>query len=59
MKLITSCATYLFFLMKEENFEIELSEDDSVLFKLVTISIITERVDSDYEEWKKKNDKNN
>ena len=40
--------------MKEENFEIELSEDDSVLFKLVTISIITERVDSDYEEWKKK-----
>ena len=39
--------------MKEENFEIELSEDDSVLFKLVTISIITERVDSDYEEWKK------
>ena len=50
MKLITSCATYLFFLMKEENFEIELSEDDSVLFKLVTISIITERVDSDYEE---------
>ena len=50
MKLITSCATYLFLLMTEGSFENELSEDDLVLFKLVTISIITERVDSDYEE---------
>ena len=39
--------------MTEGSFENELSEDDLVLFKLVTISIITERVDSDYEEWKK------
>ena len=39
--------------MIEGSFENELSEDDLVLFKLVTISIITERVDSDYEEWKK------
>ena len=39
--------------MIEGSFENELSEDDLVLFKLVTISIITERVESDYEEWKK------
>ena len=39
--------------MTEGSFENELSEDDLVLFKLVTISIITERVESDYEEWKK------
>ena len=56
MKLITSCATYLyfFFLMTEGSFKNELSKDDLILFKSVTTAIIIEMLFAVYEEWKKK-----
>ena len=56
MKLITSCATYLyfFFLMTEGSLKNELSKDDLILFKSVTTAIIIEMLFAVYEEWKKK-----